>query len=149
MRGGVGGNEIAFIHDANTETRKAELFAKVRSGQIRFLLGSTAKMGAGTNIRDRLIALHHLDVSWCPSEEGRAGRCINKLSKIKAFCSSVTASIICCLAKSTRELRVCIWLAAIPLTYISMSAMYFSKAGFLIISHSRRWLKRPKMNLDI
>lgn len=61
---GVPPEEIAFIHEANTETRKAELFAKVRSGQVRFLLGSTAKMGAGTNVQDRLIALHHLDVPW-------------------------------------------------------------------------------------
>ncbi len=64
MAKGVPESEIAFIHDANTETRKAELFAKVRSGQVRFLLGSTAKMGAGTNVQDRLIALHHLDVPW-------------------------------------------------------------------------------------
>ena len=71
MAKGVPGNEIAFIHDANTETRKAELFAKVRSGQVRFLLGSTAKMGAGTNVQDRLIALHHLDVPWRPSDVGR------------------------------------------------------------------------------
>ena len=58
--------EIAFIHEANTE-----LFGKVRSGQVRFLLGSTQKMGAGTNVRDRLIALHHLDVPWRPSDVGR------------------------------------------------------------------------------
>ncbi len=91
MAKGVPENEIAFIHDANTETRKAELFAKVRSGQVRFLLGSTAKMGAGTNVQDRLIALHHLDVPWRPSEKDRAERYINKPSKIKAFRSSVTA----------------------------------------------------------
>ena len=69
---GVPPEEIAFIHDANTEKRKAELFAKVRSGQVRFLLGSTAKMGAGTNVQDRLIALHHLDVPWRPSDIERA-----------------------------------------------------------------------------
>ncbi len=92
MAKGVPENEIAFIHDANTETRKAELFAKVRSGQVRFLLGSTAKMGAGTNVQDRLIALHHLDVPWRPSEEERAGRYINKSSKIKAFRNSVKYS---------------------------------------------------------
>ena len=68
---GVPPEEIAFIHEANTETRKAELFAKVRSGQVRFLLGSTQKMGAGTNVQDRLIALHHLDVPWRPSDVGR------------------------------------------------------------------------------
>ena len=88
---GVPENEIAFIHNANTETRKAELFAKVRSGQVRFLLGSTAKMGAGTNVQDRLIALHHLDVPWRPSEEDHAERYINKTNKIKAFRISVTA----------------------------------------------------------
>lgn len=68
---GVPPEEIAFIHDANTELRKTELFAKVRSGQVRFLLGSTAKMGAGTNVQDRLIAEHHLDVPWRPSDVGR------------------------------------------------------------------------------
>ena len=88
---GVPPEEIAFIHEANTETRKAELFGKVRSGQVRFLLGSTQKMGAGTNVQDRLIALHHLDVPWRPSEEEHAERYINKPSKIKAFRISVTA----------------------------------------------------------
>ena len=68
---GVPEEEIAFIHDANTETKKAELFGKVRSGRVRFLLGSTQKMGAGTNVQDRLIALHHLDVPWRPSDVGR------------------------------------------------------------------------------
>ena len=71
---GVPPEEIAFIHEANTETRKAELFGKVRSGQVRFLLGSTQKMGAGTNVQDRLIALHHLDVPWRPSDDGRTLR---------------------------------------------------------------------------
>ncbi|MCM1126638.1 MAG: DUF3849 domain-containing protein [Lachnospiraceae bacterium] len=89
MAKGVPENEIAFIHDANTETRKAELFAKVRSGQVRFLLGSTAKMGAGTNVQDRLIALHHLDVPWRPSDieqqEGRILRQGNMNDKVKIF----------------------------------------------------------------
>ena len=84
---GVPPEEIAFIHDANTEKRKAELFAKVRSGQVRFLLGSTAKMGAGTNVQDRLIALHHLDVPWRPSDieqqEGRILRQGNMNDKVK------------------------------------------------------------------
>ena len=71
MEKGVPEGEIAFIHDANTELRKEELFAKVRSGQVRFLLDSTAKMGAGTNVQDRLIALHYLDVPWRPSDVGR------------------------------------------------------------------------------
>ena len=86
---GVPPEEIAFIHDANTEKRKEELFAKVRSGQVRFLLGSTAKMGAGTNVQDRLIALHHLDVPWRPSDieqqEGRILRQGNMNDKVKIF----------------------------------------------------------------
>lgn len=86
---GVSEKEIAFIHDANTETRKAELFAKVRSGQVRFLLGSTAKMGAGTNVQDLLVAEHHLDVPWRPSDiEQREGRIIrqgNKNKSVKIF----------------------------------------------------------------
>ena len=86
---GVPPEEIAFIHDANTEKRKAELFAKVRSGQVRFLLGSTAKMGAGTNVQDRLIALHHLDVPWRPSDieqqEGRILRQGNRNDTVSIF----------------------------------------------------------------
>ena len=89
MEKGVPEQEIAFIHDANTELRKAELFAKVRSGQVRFLLGSTAKMGAGTNVQDRLIALHHLDVPWRPSDieqqEERILRQGNQNDKVKIF----------------------------------------------------------------
>nr|WP_264472682.1 DEAD/DEAH box helicase family protein [Coprococcus catus] len=72
MEKGVPEKEIAFIHDANTEVKKTELFGKVKSGQVRFLIGSTAKMGAGTNVQDRLIALHHLDIGWKPSDLERA-----------------------------------------------------------------------------
>ena len=86
---GVPKEEIAFIHEANTELRKAELFGKVRSGQVRFLLGSTAKMGAGTNVQDKLIALHHMDVPWRPSDieqqEGRILRQGNTNEKVKIF----------------------------------------------------------------
>ena len=83
MEKGVPEGEIAFIHDANTELRKAELFAKVRSGQVRFLLGSTAKMGAGTNVQDRLIALHHLDVPWRPSDiEQQEGRIYDRATRM-------------------------------------------------------------------
>ena len=89
MAKGVPEEEIAFIHEANTEIRKAELFAKVRSGQVRFLLGSTAKMGAGTNVQDKLIALHHLDVPWRPSDieqqEGRILRQGNENPKVRIF----------------------------------------------------------------
>ena len=87
MKKGVPEDEIAFIHDANTDQKKAELFAKVRSGQVRFLIGSTSKMGAGTNVQDRLIALHHLDVPWRPSDieqqEGRILRQGNRNRKVK------------------------------------------------------------------
>ena len=65
---GMPADQIAFIHEANTEVRKKELFAKVRSGQVRVLLGSTAKMGAGTNVQDRLVALHDLDCPWRPGD---------------------------------------------------------------------------------
>ena len=86
---GIPREEIAFIHEANTETKKAELFAKVRSGQVRILLGSTPKLGAGTNIQDRLIALHHLDCPWKPSDleqqEGRILRQGNRNQKVKIF----------------------------------------------------------------
>ena len=72
---GVPENEIAFIHDANTDEKKKALFAKVRSGQVRVLMGSTSKMGAGTNVQDRLIALHDLDAPWRPGDlEQRKGR---------------------------------------------------------------------------
>jgi hypothetical protein len=76
---GVPETEIAFIHDANTESRKAELFAKVRNGETRVLLGSTAKLGAGTNVQDRLIAIHDLDCPWRPSDlEQRRGRLVRQ-----------------------------------------------------------------------
>ena len=86
---GVPREEIAFIHEATTETQKAELFAKVRAGQVRVLLGSTAKLGAGTNMQDRLIALHHLDAPWKPSDleqqEGRILRQGNMNEKVQIF----------------------------------------------------------------
>ena len=86
---GVPEGEIAFIHEANTEARKAELFANVRAGKIRILLGSTAKMGAGTNVQKRLIALHHLDIPWRPSDieqrEGRILRQGNDNPKVEIF----------------------------------------------------------------
>lgn len=76
---GIPEDDVAFIHDANTETRKSELFANVRKGQIRILLGSTFKMGAGTNVQKRLVAEHHLDVPWRPSDiEQREGRIVRQ-----------------------------------------------------------------------
>ncbi|CBK88247.1 DNA methylase [Faecalitalea cylindroides T2-87] len=79
MEAGIPEEEIAFIHDANTEARKKELFSKVRSGQVRILMGSTQKMGAGTNVQDRLIALHDLDCPWRPSDLAqRLGRLVRQ-----------------------------------------------------------------------
>ena len=79
MEKGVPENEIAFIHDAKTEQKKKELFAKVRGGEVRILMGSTAKMGAGTNVQDRLIALHDLDCPWRPSDlQQRLGRIVRQ-----------------------------------------------------------------------
>ena len=79
VRMGVPETEIAFIHDAKTETQKAALFTNVRSGSVRILLGSTAKMGAGTNVQKRLIAEHHLDIPWRPSDiEQREGRILRQ-----------------------------------------------------------------------
>lgn len=76
---GIPAEEIAYIHEANTEVRKKELFSKVRSGQVRVLIGSTAKMGAGTNVQDRLIALHDLDCPWRPSDLAqRLGRIVRQ-----------------------------------------------------------------------
>ena len=76
---GVPAEEVAFIHDADTEAKKKDLFAKVRTGQVRVLLGSTQKMGAGTNVQDKLVAVHHLDVGWRPSDmTQRNGRIIRQ-----------------------------------------------------------------------
>lgn len=86
---GIPDNEIAFIHEANTEARKKELFAKVRKGDVRVLIGSTAKMGAGTNVQNKLIALHHLDCPWRPADltqrNGRGIRQGNENDEIDVF----------------------------------------------------------------
>lgn len=86
---GVPKEEIAYIHDANTDAKKAALFARVRAGKVRVLLGSTQKMGAGTNVQTKLIALHHLDVPWRPSDieqrEGRILRQGNENKRVQIF----------------------------------------------------------------
>ena len=86
---GIPKEQIVFIHEYNTEVKKAELFAKVRAGQVRILMGSTPKLGAGTNVQDRLLALHHLDCPWKPSDleqqEGRILRQGNQNDKVKIF----------------------------------------------------------------
>ena len=86
---GVPENEIAFIHNADSDAKKKDLFSKVRSGQVRVLLGSTQKMGAGTNVQDRLIAVHHLDVGWRPADmtqrNGRIIRYGNNNKKVQVY----------------------------------------------------------------
>lgn len=98
---GIPEHEIAFIHDANTETQKKELFAKVRQGKVRILFGSTFKMGAGTNCQDKLIELHDLDCPWRPSDlEQRSGRIVrqgnlNPKVRIKRYATSGTFVVYC------------------------------------------------------
>lgn len=93
---GIGVSEIAFIHDANTEKQKEALFQKVREGEVRILLGSTQKMGAGTNVQDKLVALHHVDVPWRPADieqrEGRILRQGNENKSVKIFRYSTEGS---------------------------------------------------------
>ena len=79
IEAGIPEKEVAFIHDADTEIKKKELFSKVRGGQVRVLIGSTQKMGAGTNVQTKLIAAHHLDVGWRPADmTQRNGRIIRQ-----------------------------------------------------------------------
>ncbi len=89
MAQGVPPEQVAFIHDAKTDAQKAELFSKVRKGQVRVLLGSTSKMGAGTNVQKKLAALHHLDCPWRPADieqrEGRILRQGNQFKRVKIF----------------------------------------------------------------
>lgn len=89
IKKGIPPDEVQFIHDANTETKKADLFKKVRSGEVRVLMGSTQKMGAGTNVQNKLIAMHDLDCPWRPADlEQRAGRIIrqgNENSKVEIY----------------------------------------------------------------
>ena len=103
---GIPREQIAFIHEANTEVRKKELFAKVRSGQVRVLMGSTFKMGAGMNVQDRLVALHDLDCPWRPGDlEQRSGRIIRQSrswSATRRSCTFMPAPILKVLPMSTR-----------------------------------------------
>ena len=89
IAGGMAPEQVAFIHSAKTDIQKKELFAKVRSGQVRVLIGSTSKMGAGTNCQDRLIALHDLDCPWRPRDliqrKGRIERRGNMNPKVHVF----------------------------------------------------------------
>ncbi len=105
---GIPEKEIAFIHDANTEQQKEELFGKVRSGRIRVLFGSTAKMGAGMNVQERLVALHHLDAPWRPSDlEQREGRIIRQGNKLyEADPENFEVSIMRYATKQTLDSRM-------------------------------------------
>ena len=92
LAAGVPESEVEFIHNADTEGKKADLFSKVRSGKVRVLLGSTAKMGAGTNVQTLLVAVHHLDVGWRPSDmTQRNGRIIRQGNKTNKFTSIITS----------------------------------------------------------
>lgn len=86
---GIPAEQVRFIHEANTDAQKKELFAKVRSGEVRVLFGSTQKMGAGTNVQDRLIAIHNLDCLWKPScleqRQGRIERQGNMFSEVEVY----------------------------------------------------------------
>lgn len=107
IRKGVLSEEIAFIHHANTEVRKKELFSKVRHGAVRILMGSTSKMGAGTNVQNLIIASHDLDCPWRPRDlEQRAGRSVrrgnqNKKVSIVRYVTEGTLTLI-----SIRLLRI-------------------------------------------
>lgn len=89
IAGGMKPEQVVFIHEAKTDIQKKELFAKVRSGQVRVLIGSTQKMGAGTNVQDRLIALHDLDAPWRPRDliqrKGRIERRGNQNAKVHVY----------------------------------------------------------------
>ena len=110
---GIPKEEIAFIHEYNTEAKKAELFAKVRAGQVRILMGSTPKLGAGTNVQDRLIALHHLDCPWKPSDleqqEGRILRQGNQNDKVKIFRYVTENTLMRICGCDTKSLNLTVW----------------------------------------
>jgi N12 class adenine-specific DNA methylase len=104
---GVAENEIAFIHDFNTDEQKAGLFRKVNSGQIRVLLGSTAKLGAGTNVQERLVALHHLDVPWKPSDiEQREGRIIRQGNRLESEVPGFEVEILAYVTQDTLDMKM-------------------------------------------
>lgn len=104
---GIPEAEIAFIHDYNTDDQKASLFRKVNAGQIRVLLGSTAKLGAGTNVQERLVALHHLDVPWRPSDvEQREGRIERQGNRLMTDWPKFEIEILAYVTKDTLDMRM-------------------------------------------
>ena len=104
---GIPENEIAFIHDYNTDEQKAGLFRKMNSGQIRVLVGSTPKLGAGTNVQERLVALHHLDVPWKPSDvEQREGRIIRQGNKLDKLILGFEVEVLAYVTQDTLDMRM-------------------------------------------
>lgn len=104
---GIPGEEIAFIHDYNTDDQKAALFRKVNAGDIRVVVGSTPKMGAGTNVQERLVALHHLDVPWRPSDvEQREGRIIRQGNALMNQLPDFEVEILAYVTKDTLDMRM-------------------------------------------
>ena len=104
---GIPEAEIAFIHDYNTDDQKASLFRKVNAGQIRVLLGSTAKLGAGTNVQERLVALHHLDVPWRPSDvEQREGRIERQGNRLMTEWPNFEIEILAYVTQDTLDMRM-------------------------------------------
>lgn len=107
MERGVPENEIAFIHDYNTDEQKASLFRKVNAGDVRFVVGSTAKMGAGTNVQERLVALHHLDVPWRPSDiEQREGRIIRQGNALLNQIPDFEVEVLAYVTQDTLDMRM-------------------------------------------
>ena len=104
---GVPEREIAFIHDYNTDEQKASLFRKVNAGDIRFVIGSTQKMGAGTNVQERLVALHHLDVPWRPSDiEQREGRIIRQGNELLNQIPGFEVEVLAYVTQDTLDMRM-------------------------------------------
>lgn len=107
MERGVPEREIAFIHDYNTDEQKASLFRKVNAGDIRFVIGSTQKMGAGTNMQERLVALHHLDVPWRPSDiEQREGRIIRQGNRLLNEIPGFEVEVLAYVTQDTLDMRM-------------------------------------------
>jgi hypothetical protein len=104
---GIPEAEIAFIHDYNTDEQKAGLFRKVNAGQIRVLMGSTPKLGAGTNVQERLVALHHLDVPWKPSDvEQREGRIIRQGNTLDAKIPGFEVEVMAYVTQDSLDMRM-------------------------------------------
>ena len=119
---GVPESEIAFIHDANTDEKKKALFSRVRSGNVRVLLGSTAKMGAGTNVQDRLVALHDLDAPWRPGDleqrKGRIARQGNMNETVHVYRYVTEQTFEMCIRDSSRTVRAPLGAHGSPFTFV-------------------------------